>query len=201
MDNRKRILEVATELFRSYGIKAVTMDSLANSIGMSKRTIYEVFSDKDDIIIGVLKSMADEQKLLVARLLDNSENAISAIFRLLEINRDYYQSMSPVFHSDLKKFHHEVLMKRADKCEMPDYRNNIALIERGRREKLFRDEINADLVNRCLFSLGRSILDNDLYPFELYTRKEVIQNVFINYLRGISTSKGVELINSLEAGI
>jgi len=63
---------------------------------------------------------------------------------------------------------------------------------------LFRADINADLVNRCLHNLGRSIIDNNLYPFEMFERRDVIRNIFINYLRGISTQKGLDLINKLE---
>ena len=82
---------------------------------------------------------------------------------------------------------------------MPDYRNNIKVIERGIKEKLFRKDINPDIVNRCLYSLGRSTMDFDLYPFEEFSRREVIKNVFINYMKGISTTEGIELINKLEA--
>ena len=79
MDNKERIIEGAAELFRIYGIKSVTMDSLATHLGMSKRTIYEIFADKDELLIGVLKFMAEKQKELVKRVLDESENAIVAI--------------------------------------------------------------------------------------------------------------------------
>jgi TetR/AcrR family transcriptional regulator, cholesterol catabolism regulator len=199
MDNRERIIEGAADLFRVYGIKAVTMDSIAGHIGISKRTIYEVFADKDELLIGVLQSMAERQRELVNKVLKESGNAILAIFKLLEINREHFQNMSPAFQADMKKFHHDVLMKRTDKCEMPDYRNNIKVIEQGIKQKLFRKEINADIVNRTLFNLGRSLMDNDIYPFEEFTRREVISNVFITYLRGISTQEGTELINVLEA--
>ncbi len=199
MDIRNRIIEGAAELFKTYGIKSVTMDSLASHLGISKRTIYEVFSDKDELLIGVLKWMAEKQRELVKRVLDESENAILAIFKLLEINMNHFQDMSPAFHADIKKYHHEILMKKTDKCEMPDYRINIQLIERGIKGKLFRKDINPDLVNRCLYSLVRSIMDIDLYPFEQFTRREVVKNGFINYLRGISSKEGVELINTLEA--
>jgi len=198
MGIRDRIIEGAAELFRTYGIKSVTMDLLASHLSISKRTIYEVFSGKDEILIGVLNQMAGRQRELVTRILNESENSIVAIFRLLEINRDHFQDMSPAFQADLKKFHHDVLMKRSDKCEMPDYGNNIKVIEKGVKEKLFRKDINPDLVNRCLYSLGRSIMDHDLYPFDTFTRKEVIKNTFINYLRGVSTKDGIELINKLE---
>jgi TetR/AcrR family transcriptional regulator, cholesterol catabolism regulator len=198
MDNKSRIIEGAADLFRTYGIKSVTMDSLATHLGISKRTIYEVFSDKDDLFVGVLKWMAERQKELVKRVLDESENAIVAIFKLLETNRDHFQNMSPAFQADMKKYFHDVLLNNADKFQIPDYSNNRLVIERGIKEKHFRKDINPDLVNRCMDHLVRSIMNNDLYPFDQFTRRDVIRNVFINYLRGISTVEGVELINKLE---
>jgi AcrR family transcriptional regulator len=201
MESRERIIEGAANLFKIYGIRTVTMDSLATHLGISKRTIYEVFSDKDDLLKSVLKWMAAKQRVLVSRILDESENAIVAIFRLLESNRDHFQNMSPAFQADLKKYHYEVLLSKTENSEMPDYRNNIKVIERGIKEKLFRRDINPDIVNRCLYALGRSTMDFDLYPFEDFSRREVIKNVFINYMKGISTKEGIELINSLETNL
>jgi TetR/AcrR family transcriptional regulator, cholesterol catabolism regulator len=201
MEIKDRIVEGASELFKTYGIKSVTMDSLANQLGISKRTIYEVFSDKDELLFAVLTKMAQKQKELVKKVLDESENSIVAIFRMLEINRDYFQDASLAFQADLKKYHHDVLFKQKDKIEMPDYRNNQQVIENGIREELFRKEINPDLANRCLYNLGSSIMNNDLYPYELFSRREVMKNIFINYLRGISTSKGLDLIDQLERKI
>ena len=198
MDNRERIIEGAAELFRTYGVRTVTMDSLATHLGMSKRTIYEIFYDKDDLLIGVLGLMAARQRELVSKVLNDSENAISAIFRLIEINIDHFQNMSPAFQADMKRFHIEVLMKRERKCEMPDYRNNRQVIDRGIKEKLFRKEINSGIVNACIYSLFRSVMDSELYPFEDYSRKEIIKETVINYLRGISTPYGKELINKHE---
>jgi AcrR family transcriptional regulator len=198
MDLRERIIEGAAGLFKTYGIKSVTMDSLAGHLGMSKRTIYEVFADKDELLYGVLQWMANRQKDLVKRVLDSSDNAIVAIFKLLEISREHIQDMSPAFQADIRKYHRDVLMKKTDKCEMPDHRNNKAVIERGIKEKLFKSDINPEIVNNCLASIGRSIMDDDLYPFEHYSRKEVIRNTFLNYLRGISTAEGNDLINKLE---
>jgi AcrR family transcriptional regulator len=200
MEIRNRIIEGAAELFKNYGIKSVTMDSLANHLGISKRTIYEAFSDKDELLTGVLKWMAEKQRELIKRVLDDSENAIVAIFKLLEVNMVHFQEMSPAFQADIRKYHHDVLMKKSDDSEMSDYRDNIQLIEKGIKEKLFRKEINPDLANRCLYSLVRSVMDQDLYPFEQFTRREIIQNTFINYLRGISTDAGLTLIKKLETG-
>jgi AcrR family transcriptional regulator len=198
MENRERTIEGAAQLFRMYGIKSVTMDSLASHMGMSKRTIYELFADKDELLIGVLKWMTEKQKELVQKVLDESDNAIAAIFKLLEVNRDHFQEMSPAFQSDLKKFHYEVLMKNSDKCEMPDYKYTQQVIERGIKEKLFRKDINPDLANRCMDSLGKSMMNNDIYPYDQFNRRDVIRNTVINYMKGISTPEGVELINKFE---
>jgi len=198
MEIRERIIEGAAELFKTYGIRSVTMDSIAGHLGMSKRTIYEVFSDKDELLLGVLRRMAEKQKDAFSRTLNSSENAIVAIFKLLEMSRDHFQSMSPAFQADLKKYHTELIMNKSDKSEMPDHRSHKAVIERGIKEKLFRKDINPEIVNTCLYNLGRSIMNNDLYPYEEYSRKEVIKNIFLNYLRGISTKEGADLINKLE---
>ena len=194
MDIRERIIEGASQLFKMYGTRSVTMDSLASHIGISKRTIYENFQDKDEIFEGVLRLMTEKQKMLIKRILDDSDNAIEAVFRVIEINKDHYMSMSPSFHEDMKKYQNEVLMNKEDKCEMPDYRNNIEIIERGIKQKLFRKDINPDIVNRCLYSLALSVMDDKLYPFEDFTRQEVLKNGMINYLRGISTNEGIQLI-------
>jgi len=173
------------------------MDSLASELGMSKRTIYEVFSDKDELLAGVLTWMTEKQREITKKILEESADAITAIFVMLELSRDHLQGMSPAFQADLKKYHQDVLRNRADKCEMPDYSNNKQIIEKGIREKLFREDINPDIVNRCLHNLGGSVMDQDLYPYEQFSRREVMKNVFINYLRGISTQSGLKKINTL----
>jgi TetR/AcrR family transcriptional regulator, cholesterol catabolism regulator len=199
MELRNRIIEGAAQLFKTYGIKVVTMDSLANHLGISKRTIYEVFSDKDELLISVFQWMAEKQKAMLNRILDESENAIYAIFRLLEKKRDHFQDMSPAFQADIKKYQSVFMLSKTDRSEIPDYNNNIQVIVRGIREKLFRKDINPDIVNRCLASLGESIMDFELYPFEEFSRREVVKNTLINYMKGISTREGIELINKLEA--
>jgi len=201
MDYRTKILEGAAELFHKYGIRPVTMDMIASHLGISKRTIYEIFSDKNELLAGVLSLMADKQKKLIEKILSESENIIAAIFKLMEIHIEHIQSMSPGFFEDMKKFHQEVAGTRGIKCEMPDYRNNRQAIERGVREKLFRKDINVDIVNRTLYNMMFSVMNNELYPFEMFTRREVLKNTIVIYLKGISTPEGVELINKFEKNL
>ncbi len=201
MEIRDKIIEGAAEMFRKYGIKAVTMDSLAAHLGVSKRTIYENFSDKDDLLKGVLTSMAARQKELGERILGESENAINAIFRLIELNVEHFFTMSPAFTEDIKRFHQEMMLRKDTKCELPDYRNNKMVIERGIKEKLFRKDINGDIVNRTIYLMVLSVMNTDLFPLESFSRREVVMNSIVNYLKGIATPEGLEIIKKHEKTI
>ncbi len=75
MDYHQRIIEKAAEMFRTYGIRAVTMDMLANDLGISKRTIYEVFKDKEELLQGVLKWMAVKQREMMKEFWNLFERA------------------------------------------------------------------------------------------------------------------------------
>src|SRR5512135_2380225 len=108
MDYRQRIIEEAARMFRTYGIRAVTMDMLANQMSISKRTIYEVFSDKDELLKGVIEWMAIKQKETMATIFSESENVVEAIFRMLNLMEDHFNKMSPAFLLDMKRFHNKV---------------------------------------------------------------------------------------------
>ena len=198
MDNKNRIIEEATKLFRTYGIRSMTMDLLATNLGISKRTIYEVFKDKDELLAGVLEWMSARQKEKMTAILEESENVIVANFRMIEMMKDHFQNMSPAFQLDIKKYHHAIITDTKGKCDLDEFQNGEKIIERGIREGVFRKDLKIELVNRCIYELIRISADNDIFPGEKYSKNEIIKNVYINYLKGIATEKGLEIINNLE---
>lgn len=198
MDYRQRIVEEAAVMFRTYGIRAVTMDMLANQMGISKRTIYEVFSDKDELLKGVLAWMTKKQAETLNRIFSESENVMEAIFKLLNLMRDHFRNMSPAFQMDMKKYHQEVVATLKEKSELPYMNSNTEILKRGIKEGVFRKDIDIDITNKCLLEVVRMSNDKNLFPPENYPDKDVIRNFYINYLRGISTQKGLELINYYE---
>jgi AcrR family transcriptional regulator len=198
MDNRQRIIEEASVMFRTYGIRAVTMDMLASEMGMSKRTIYEVFKDKDELLKGVLDWMTEKQSKLVADIMKGSENVIEAIFKILDIMTEHFGKMSPAFRLDMKKYHNDIVMKLKDAGEIPYYINNKDIILRGIREGIFRKDIDIAITNKCLGEVVRMTNDKDLFPPEDFNDQDIVRDFFINYIRGISTQKGLDLINFYE---
>ncbi|HZL76851.1 MAG TPA: TetR/AcrR family transcriptional regulator, partial [Bacteroidales bacterium] len=150
MDYRQTIVEEAAVMFRTYGIRAVTMDMLAGQLGISKRTIYEVFRDKDELLKGVLKWMTEKQAESMKKVFGESDNVIEAIFRMLDMMSNHFQNMSPAFLMDMKRYHHEMVKMPDGQNEFPYYRSNSEIIKRGMKEGIFRKDIDIDITNKCL---------------------------------------------------
>lgn len=190
MSTRDRIIEEAAQMFRTYGIRAVTMDMLAAQMGISKRTIYEVFRDKDELLKGVMMWMSSMQAKLISHCLESSANVIEATFMIMDIMMEHYRKMSPAFKLDMKKYHNE-LVKLNNDDTFPNNDSKKILIE-GVKQGMFRSDLDIDLTDRCL--RGMTKMNEKEIP-EDFDNEDMIRNFFVNYLRGISTQKGLELID------
>ncbi len=195
MDSRQRIINEAALMFRAYGIRAVTMDMLSSRLGISKRTLYEVFRDKDELLRGVMEWMSEMQKELMDKIMNDSENIIEAIFKMLRIMSDHYKEMSPAFKMDMKRFYSNIPEKDDLSRELPHHRQNSEILKRGIREGVFRDDIDIEITNRCLTEFSKLSQESDSASPDTVMDEDVMRNIFINYMRGISTPKGLELIN------
>ncbi len=171
MDYRQRITEEAANMFRTYGIRAVTMDMLANQLGISKRTIYEIFRDKDELLRGVLKFMAEKQQELVQKVFGKSENVIEAIFTLLDLMSAHFRKMSPAFKLDMEKYHNDILAALRENDQMPYYIDNAEMLKRGIKEGIFRDDIDIEVTNNCIYEVMKMSVDNDKIGKVAWRRK------------------------------
>ncbi|HDZ41447.1 MAG TPA: TetR/AcrR family transcriptional regulator [Bacteroidetes bacterium] len=195
MDYRERITQEAAVLFMKYGIRAVTMDSLANQLGMSKRTIYEHFADKDELLVSVIESMAARQKDVFRKIMDEADNVIEALFEILRIATTHFKNTNPTFFMDLNKYHHKVYERICQKGDIKNYKMSLSMLRRGIQEKVFRDDINVEIVNIGIHSVLDITRESNTLSAEKYSRFEIIDNLLFNYLIGISTSEGQALIN------
>ena len=182
-------------MFRRYGIRAVTMDMLAGRLRISKRTIYEIFKDKDELLTGVLRWMGEKQKELVLKIFSGSENVIEAIFRLFGLMDDHYSRMSPAFRLDMENYHHDIIRRLRETDELPFFSDNAAMIERGIEEGVFRKDIDVSITNKCLFEMMRMLYEKDSSDGDETDKKYIFRDFYINYLRGISTPEGLGLID------
>jgi len=198
MDYRQRIIEEASKMFRTYGIRAVTMDMLAGHMNISKRTIYEVFRDKDELLRGVLEWMAVKQKERTAEIMKDSDNVIEAIFRIIDLMMDHFQKVSPAFLMDIKRIHLEAIENAEKHNTIPYVDNNFEILKKGVEQGIFRNDINIELTNKCMLEVTKMTVDKDIFPPDHFPGSEVVKNLYISYLRGISTPKGLELIDKYD---
>ncbi len=193
-----RIITGAAELFRQFGIRAVTMDMIASHLGMSKRTIYERFRDKDDLLFAVMDAMIGKRREKTDAILNSTPDVISAIFSMIQTGADHAAMMNPLIRSDINKYHSKVLRRLREKCENPDHEDAMKILETGIRQSVFRDDLNLAILSRAFSALAAMIGDEILFPPEKFLQRDLVRNVMLNFLRGISTKKGIELIDSME---
>ncbi len=193
-----RIIAGAAELFRAYGIKAVTMDTIATHLGISKRSIYERFKDKDTLLYAVLDSMIIKQRKKIESILESSPDVISAVFNIIRISRDHAATMNPLISSDLKKYHSKVLKRLSETCGHPDHEAGVKILEKGIQQGIFRQEVDTEIVGRAFRGIAGLTGNEELFPPDMFMRRDIMKNVMVNYMRGICTEKGIKLIDSME---
>jgi AcrR family transcriptional regulator len=191
---RERIIVESGLLFSKYGIKSMTMDALAEEMGISKRTIYERFKDKDTLLLEVIKYYQKQTKENAHHLIDKSDNAIEALFRIIRMTIGQMTQMSPTFFHDFKKYHNKVFKECILGEDIRDFSITRKLLETGIEQGVFRDDFDIRIVNRTLHTLF------DLFGHESslvdagFNRKEMFDHIIIPFFRGISTEKGQQLL-------
>lgn len=192
MDTRLRILKESGLMFSRYGIQSITMDHIANELGISKRTLYETFKDKDELVEQAIEEGTKMHKMLCQAQLAKSNNVIEAIFSILKISNDTFGEISPMFFEDLKKYHSGIYLRLQEKGDIKDQKITLALLERGVGENVFSNSINMNIANVFVHKM-MNIAHSD--EVQEYSKEEITKSVFLPYLYGISTIKGRELID------
>lgn len=194
MEIQGKIIEGAGKLFREHGIKQVTMDAIAQSLGISKRTIYENFKDKSELLTVFLKESIIEHKKKVFEIMARADNVIDALFEFGEYNQVMMKSVNPCFISDIKKYHPEVFKNVVDSGEVRNYEISYMIIKRGVDEEIFSNEIDIDIVNLFIHHMMEFFQKAEDRKFEHF---QIIKSVHLPYLKGICTEKGLRLLNSI----
>lgn len=194
MEVRERILVESGQLFGKYGIRTMTMDALAEEMGISKRTIYERFKDKDTLLMEVIRYYKDKTTEESIRLIEQSDNAIEAFFRIIKMTIGQMMRMSPAFFHDFRKYHQKVFKEFAEPGEIRDLSITRKLLETGIDQGVFRDDIDIDIVNRTLQTLFDLFGHDSKMVDAGYDRKLMFDHIIIPFFRGISTKQGRKLL-------
>lgn len=189
-DLRERIVVAAMEAFRTKGIKSITMDDIAAALGISKRTLYEVFSDKESLLKEcILKTQGDRDKYL-QQVYEESHNVLEVILAVFQKSIEMFHQTNKRFFEDIKKYPkvHEMMKTRQDS----DSEKTMSFFKAGVDQGIFRPDVNFAIVNMLVREQFDVLLNTDIcneYPFI-----EVYESIMFTYIRGISTEKGAKVL-------
>lgn len=196
-ENTKRLItEAALQQFLEKGIKEVKMDDIASLLSVSKRTIYELFGDKEQLLLESLllqqEMMRDEAK----RIIRDANHILDIILKLYSLYFDKLKMVNSNFFKEIEKY--PEICRRNRKRKQKNNKKFLAWMEMARKQGLFREDANFEIL---LYILQRDIeaiiavkkmdVSNELSK---YTLDELGRSLVLFYLRGISTPKGQEII-------
>ena len=194
MENKERIFEKATDLFMRYGIRSITMDEIAAQLGISKKTIYQFFTDKDAMVEAVMNEEMKRNEEGCRGFSTTAENAVHEIFLAMDSMQEMLKTMNPQLIHDLEKFH-PVASKRLKQYK---YQFLFTMIkenlERGRREEIYRNDLNTDLTTRHRIESAFMPFNQEAFPQNKYPLNQTCQELAVLFLHSICNPSGKKLI-------
>ena len=194
MEIQERIRQKADELFRRYGIRSVTMDEIATQLGMSKKTIYQYYTDKDQLVDAVAVDEIHYSQECCTKDAADSANAIEEIFRVMEFVEIMFRNMNPSMLHDLEKYHPGGFKKFLEHKNKFLYEMIKKNIERGIKEELYRPEIDIEIMTRYRLESMMIGFNTDLFPYSKFNLAKLQQEILEHFLYGLATLKGYKLI-------
>ena len=194
-----KILGASAELFSQYGFKTITMDDIARRAGISKKTLYQHFANKQEVVNDSVTWYKNQMTENCGAVLLNAENAIEAMVLMLAYMDDMNKRINPMALFEMQRFFpdaYKIFRELLEQCDVVMLRENIL---QGMREGLYRDDLNADLLAR--YRLETSLLV--LQPSLLVSKREHLMSVALeigeHFLYGIMTPKGEKLYQKYKA--
>jgi len=195
---KERIVKSALNLFWRYGIKSVTMDDIARELGISKRTIYQHYPDKEAILAMVIKGELSSQKCEMEKLDTYSENPIEQMIQAAEQIRTAIAHMNPTLIYDLKKYYPEswgLFQTYKNEFVIRNIQDNLT---HGITLGLYRSDIDVEVLSLLRMQEFEIAFDPTVYPSDKFHMMHVQTQFVHHFLRGILTEKGFTHYNTIK---
>lgn len=198
VESKEQIAQVAEDLFLAYGVRSVTMDDISKKLAISKKTIYQHFRDKDEIVCLVTERVMEREGEQINRIKSDARDVIQELILLSKYIREHGQSVNPSVLFDLQRYHRnawEIYLK---------FKENVFLfslmdtLNRGKKEGYIRQEIDVEVLSLLRLEEIQMAYDADLFPREKFNFKEVQRQLFDHFVHGILTKKGLDTLNQYQ---
>jgi AcrR family transcriptional regulator len=193
MEPLSKILSASAELFRQYGFKTITMDDIARRAGISKKTLYQHFANKHEVVSESVQWYKNRLCENCEAVISESENAVEAFVRTQLIMDQVYRHMNPVALMEMQRYFSDAYEMFKQRLQEVDLAMIKQILQRGVDEGLFRSSIDTDLMARYRLETSLMMFQPNLLVNERYDMLMVTHEICEHFLYGIMTPKGEKL--------
>ena len=193
MTVKQKIINKSDNLFRTYGLRGVTMDNISSELGMSKKTIYKYFQDKESIATESINFYFSGLISEISRLNKTCKNSIEFSIKLSRFFRSTINDINPLYVKDVKKYYpslDKIINEYKSKIFFKGVSDNII---RGKKEGYIRKEVDEVILSKLRIEEMEIAFDQDVFPYQEYDFRKVQVQFFDLFMRGILTEKGLEV--------
>ena len=188
------ILEGSARVFMKCGVKSITMDDIAGELKMSKKTLYQYVSDKNDLVHKVVEARCLQEECCLKTLAVDSKNAMEELIALSRHVSEELHQVHPSVIFDLQKYYPEA-WKRFEEHKYETIVGHIKKnLERGIQEGIYRENLDPDIISRIFAAKIDIMFDPHIFPFGKYSFEHIHWEVTRYHIRGISNEKGLKLL-------
>ncbi len=168
------------------------MDDVARELGISKKTLYEYFNDKEDLVSKVLESQMSQIRSVFEIEKDDDHNAVDHLLEIDHIITAFLKNLSPTIHYDLQKYYPSVFRSLFEYKRGFMFASIKANLERGIKEGLYRSDFNSGIIAQIYVNQIEASLGSGFITSSEFTTNELFSEMFTYHLRGIASKKGIE---------
>ena len=194
---REQILKVATREFTTIGVKSVKMDDIARKLKISKRTLYEIYDNKEQLLLESVARRIHEFDATLERFVSSGEKqVIDILLEFYRLQMEELRDMNPVYYEDLHKYPR--VMSFLEQVNKEHKAHSKDFFKRGVLEGYFRNDFNYELISLLGNNVMQNVMESKLY--NTYSLQDIFRNVVMLFIRGLCTAKGIlELDRQLES--
>jgi AcrR family transcriptional regulator len=188
------ILRKSAEIFLKYGFKSVTMDDIANELGISKKTIYKYYNNKVELVDEAISNLHESMHESIDSICHAGFDAIEENFEIKKMFKDMFKNSddSPMYQ--LEKYYPKTF-KKIISNEFAMFKDCIVKnLEKGTSEGLYRQNLDIELITKLYFSLAMSVYDTKLFTHDKNTVNKLELKVLEYHTRAIATPKGLAVL-------
>jgi TetR/AcrR family transcriptional regulator, cholesterol catabolism regulator len=194
MEKQDEILERTAELFRNYGIRSITMDDISHELGISKKTLYQFVTDKDELVKKVVAHILNITMCHFDRIRSHAANAIEELFEVNCFVHSVMRKYSPAFEFDLRKYYPDVYQLLIKTKREKMYDSVLENIRKGKSEGIYREDMEEEVIAKVHVSRMENLHDNTMFSLEEMTRGKIFKEIFVYHIRGMANAKGIKIL-------